>query len=840
MKRFLRRNCLETLENRVLLAGDLVAHWRAQDLIETVSDGAEVETWIDSVGQREASKAGSPTLHHTSVGARAAIRFDPTDGNDLFKVSGDDNPVRDTNDFSVSVVFATSATNQRDGDDWFRNTGIVDSNSLGFSEDWGIALNSNGDVLAGTSDGFLKPTRTVKSDGVTANDGQTHIATFVKSGTQILLYVDDATVQSADGAADVPRQETLETVIGGLLTDDGPFTGDIAEVRFYNGALNANEVSALREEITSFYDNSAPVALNDNYAVDEDPLIGFLAVSAADGVLKNDTDADGDALRAILIEGPQNGEVVLSSDGSFIYDPAPDFFGTDTFTYAANDFRPSNIATVTIDVRPVYDPVTPVAETYKAIPAQILTVSVENGVLANDINPDRATLTAVLETDVLSGNLTINGDGSFTYDPQGFSGTTTFRYQVNDQTQLSEPQTVTFVVNTPPVAVPDAFSINEDALLTRGAATGVLANDQDADGNAFTASLVEPTSSGTLQFNADGSFSYQPNADFFGQDSFRYMIDDGVDPSAEAQVSIEVLAVNDAPATSLDAYFGVSDAPIVINADRGVLSNDSDVDSPTLQAQLATGPSSGTLTLNPDGSFTYTPNAGFEGSDTFRYVASDGQAESAATEVTLFVGRSPVRISEIQTANTGEVETRTRVEPDDRFRGDRSQPDWIEIQNLTTAAIDISGFHLTDDRNNTTMWQFPDGTSIPASGYLSVFASRLNVTDPNLDETGRLHTNFSLTLGGEYLAIADPDGEVLDQFESGYPRQYAGVTYGWTPDGQLGYLTQNSLDADNGSIYTGIVKDTKFSVDRGFFSDPIQVEITTASPGRRDPVHAER
>ena len=86
----------------------------------------------------------------------------------------------------------------------------------------------------------------------------------------------------------------------------------------------------------------------------------------------------------------------------------------------------------TITVNPTYDPVQTVADSYKAIPAERLDIPAIVGVLANDVNIDEATLTAVLDQDVADGSLTLNGDGSFTYDPQGFSGTTSFRYKVDD------------------------------------------------------------------------------------------------------------------------------------------------------------------------------------------------------------------------------------------------------------------------------------------------------------------------------------------------------------------------------------------------------------------------
>ena len=185
-------------------------------------------------------------------------------------------------------MFATSTNNLRsEGANWFDNTGLVDGSRIGFSADWGIAINNDGTILAGLSDGLLKPTRTITaSTGL--NDGQPHTVFFTRSDTEISIHVDDeAAVTSAINNA-ITRANDLDLTIGGLLSSDGPFTGDIAEVRVYDGALSNAEIGTVRDELTAFYSNSAAVAVDDSYDVDEDASFGLI-VSQADGVLSNDT-----------------------------------------------------------------------------------------------------------------------------------------------------------------------------------------------------------------------------------------------------------------------------------------------------------------------------------------------------------------------------------------------------------------------------------------------------------------------------------------------------------------------------------------------------------------------
>src|SRR5207247_1012362 len=127
-----------------------------------------------------------------------------------------------------------------------------------------------------------------------------------------------------------------------------------------------------------------------------------------------------------------------------------------------------------------------------------------------------------------------------------------------------------------------------------------------------------------------------PAANYNGPDSFTYAANDGTTNSAAVTVSFTVRAVNDAPLANADSYATDEDTPLTVAA-PGVLANDTDVEGSTLSAVLVSGPSHGTLTLNSDGSFTYTPDSNYNGSDSFTYVANDGTANSAPVAVSLTV-----------------------------------------------------------------------------------------------------------------------------------------------------------------------------------------------------------
>lgn len=158
--------------------------------------------------------------------------------------------------------------------------------------------------------------------------------------------------------------------------------------------------------------------------------------------------------------------------------------------------------------------------------------------------------------------------------------------------------------------------------------------------------------------------------------------------------------------------------------------------------------------------------------------------------------------------------------------GDAS--DWIELSNHESDSVDLSGYYLSDDVATPTKWQFPEGVMLSADGYLLVFASGKDRVSP----VEELHTNFRLASGGESLGLFAPDGvTVVHEYQPSYPRQFSGVSYGINGDSE-GYFNHPSPGEANTPLsYIGIVADTRFSVDRGFFDDPIQVDITTSTEG---------
>ncbi len=267
-----------------------------------------------------------------------------------------------------------------------------------------------------------------------------------------------------------------------------------------------------------------------------------------------------------------------------------------------------------------------------------------SGALGSNDTPDRWTIQPFNYRDDILKTPGIPADhhGMVHNDPDGDRIVDTpFNVTLSQQWNalLAPGATVTFVTSTrfghhpnrPPNAVDDSLMTAED---TAGS-LNVLANDSDPDGDPISFVGVTDGSHGTANCVA-GVCTYTPNPDYNGTDSFTYTISDGRGASDVGTVNVTVGAVNDSPTAANDAYSTDEDSVLTVSA-PGVLVNDSDVDSSGITAGLVTGPASGTLTLNADGSFTYTPTANFNGTDSFTYRAGDGGANSAPATATITV-----------------------------------------------------------------------------------------------------------------------------------------------------------------------------------------------------------
>ncbi|WP_143751811.1 Ig-like domain-containing protein, partial [Maribacter sp. 4U21] len=462
--------------------------------------------------------------------------------------------------------------------------------------------------------------------------------------------------------------------------------------------------------VTVEEESDAPVVTDDTATVDEDNPVTV-------DILANDNDnADGgsiDASSVSITGSPANGTVVINPDGTVTYIPNADFNGTDSFTYQVCDNGTPDVqceeATVNVTVNSVND--SPVITDDTATLTEDTAGGVDINVLGNDTDVD-----GTIDPSSLSivgapsnGTVTINPDGTLNYVPDpNFNGTDTFTYEVCDDAGDCQTATVTVTVeeeSDAPVVTDDTATVDEDNPVT----VDILANDNDdADGGSIDASSVSITgapANGTVVINPDGTVTYTPNADFNGTDSFTYQVCDNGTPDVqceEATVNVTVNPQSDAPVVTDDTATVDEDNPVTVD----ILANDNDnADGGSIDpasVSITGAPANGTVVINPDGTVTYTPNADFNGTDSFTYqVCDNGTPDVHCEEATVNVTVNSVNDSPVITDDTATLTEDTAGGVDINVLGNDTDVD---------GTIDPSSLSIVGAPSNGTVTINPDGT----------------------------------------------------------------------------------------------------------------------------------
>ncbi len=359
------------------------------------------------------------------------------------------------------------------------------------------------------------------------------------------------------------------------------------------------------------------------------PVVSDISLQGnEDGPLSGQLYADspvGTALEFTITSQPTHGTLTVEdSSGAFTYSPSPNFSGNDTFSYTATNIAGTSApSTVTITVVPVND--WPIAANGSF---SVIEDSAYSGTLtATDVDGDSLSYTLVAQA--AKGSVTVNQNGSFVYTPnQDVSGSDSFTFKAGDGSSESNIATVNIVIN-PVNDVPVASSANvttsEDTSYT-----GQL-QGSDVEGDTLSYSLVSQATEGSVVVNQNGSFTYTPNQDVSGSDSFTFKAGDGSSESNIATVNVTVLAVNEAPTTS-DSAFSVDQ-----NSEYTGQLSATDGDGDMLLFSVATGPEKGAVEIASDGSFTYTPTPDSFGDDLFTFVATDGTLDSNVGTVNVVI-----------------------------------------------------------------------------------------------------------------------------------------------------------------------------------------------------------
>src|SRR5205085_1502356 len=290
------------------------------------------------------------------------------------------------------------------------------------------------------------------------------------------------------------------------------------------------------------------------------------------------------------------------------YTPAANYHGADSFTYTVTDAAAGESATQTVSI--TVTAVTDLTANDDSFSTSEDT-PLSDSVAINDTTTSGGTLSFAKTTDPSHGNVTANADGTFTYTPAAnYHGTDSFTYTVTDAAAVpstTHTGSITVTAVTDLTGHDDSFSTSEDTVLSDSVAT----NDTTTSGGTLSFAKTTDPSHGNVTVNADGSFTYTPAANYHGADSFTYTVTDAAaGESATQTVSITVTAVTDL--TGQDDSFSTSEDTVLSDS---VAINDTTTSGGTLSFAKTTDPSHGSVTVNADGSFTYTPAANYHRAD---------------------------------------------------------------------------------------------------------------------------------------------------------------------------------------------------------------------------------
>ena len=436
-------------------------------------------------------------------------------------------------------------------------------------------------------------------------------ASDIEDASSLLTYM----IATGPGAGSVE-------IIGdqAIYTPDVNYNGnDSFSFRALDSAGLASAVAVATIVIAAV--NDAPVANTDTRSAKEDTAEVITLIAS-------DVD-DNNSLTYVITTPPGNGSAEISGN-QVTYIANTDYNGDDSFNFQVTDNGglTSNIATITIVVEAVND--APIAE------ASSETTDEDTAVVillnASDVEDDSSVLTYAITKQPSNGSVVIS-DNKATYTPSAnYNGAASFEFKVTDSGNLdsavAQVSIAVVPVNDAPVATAVSSSTDEDTAVV----ITLIASDID-DNDPLTYTINTQPSNGSVELSGQQA-TYTPDTNYNGSDSFEFQVtdDDGL-TSTVAVVTIIVNSVNDAPIANTVSGTTNEDNSVVIT----LTASDIDDDLSLLTYTIATQPSNGSVEISANQA-TYTPNANYNGDDSFSFQAIDSEgATSAAALVTIAI-----------------------------------------------------------------------------------------------------------------------------------------------------------------------------------------------------------
>jgi VCBS repeat-containing protein len=498
----------------------------------------------------------------------------------------------------------------------------------------------------------------------------------------------------------------------------------------------------------------------------------------------------------------------------------------------------------------------------------VVLVEAVPGVLGNDSDADDNRLTATLQNGPGNGSLHLNLDGSFVYTPTlDYNGVDFFTYIASDGL-YTDTGSVTLTINAtndPPVATSDTYTTPEDTNLSIST-PGVLTNDVDPDGDPLTASIHQNPSYGNLTLNSDGSFSYTPAENYYGEDNFTYDVTDGVFTST-ATVSLTVTTINDPPVAVGDSSLTNQNNPITTG---DVLVNDSDIEGDALFVDsFDDSATQGLVTNNGDGTFNYDPNGAYDwlgdgeqADDTFIYTVTDGNGgfDNATVTITLS-GVNDVPDAFDDDYDTNEDTILSIFAPG--FLENDSEPDddplsVLLLSDTISGTLDFNtdgSFIYTPNENyhgpDSFDYEISDGVYTSTATVL-ITVNSINDPPSAQDDSASTDQNTAITISDVLANDSDVEGDMLnvesynDSATLGLVTYNGDGTFDYDPNGQYDWLPEGGLAEDsftysvadgNGGFYTATVvitisglNDAPVALDDSYATDR-DVSLVISAPG---------
>ncbi|MEZ9566089.1 tandem-95 repeat protein [Vibrio artabrorum] len=568
------------------------------------------------------------------------------------------------------------------------------------------------------------------------------------------------------------------------LTPDADFNGDVS---FTFDVSDGDDVVSTNLELTVSPVNDGPEAQDQIFTVGEDGVLTFNDQDLLTGA----TDIEGDDLsvEGVTYTGT-DGVLTDNGDGTYSFAPNENFNGDVNFSFNVSDGTDTVTANIDVSVTPDNDPPVAGSTSYTVHEDNSITISNEQ-LLANASDIEGEVAIDNVTYSGSDGVLEINGDGTYTFSPnENFNGEVSLDVVVVDEDDAAVSTTAGITVlevNDPPVAGSTSYTVDEDNSITISDEQ-LLANSSDIEGEVAIDSVTYTGTDGVFEDNGDGTYTFSPNENFNGEVSLDVVVTDEEGATEATTAGITVLEVNDPPIAGSTSYSVNEDEVITISSEQ-LLANASDIEGEVAIDSVNYTGSDGIFTDNGDGTFSFAPNANFDGDVSLDVVVTDEEGATVATNASIDV--LPVNDAPV----SGDL----------AYSVDEDGSITLSQEQLLAQASDVDGDDLT-------------AANLTASGDATVTANddgSFTIT-PDANFNGDIDLNFDITDGDATLQVTadltvNPVNDLPTVGEPQFVTQ-EDTSFTFTQE----QLLQNAgdIDGDNLSV-ENVASDSGTLVDNG-------------------------